>query len=462
LQQSTVIKTLMKNLNSCFLLLSCSQETISKLVGEVVLCLKDSNAKTREAAFQLLLSMANTHKDDMPQFVQLVAGALGAETTHMRSAAAMALSRLVFEYSRDDPAMQVILPSLLQTVLVLFEDTSREVIKSVVGFVRVSVAAMSPEQLQPLLPEIVHGLLKYHKGKDRFRAKIKIILKKLVKMFGFHALEPLVPRSDTRLLTHMRKLAERDIRRKSRIHDQRQNQERTTDFDGMVGSDEEDSDDGRTLMTGATGLTRMTTGRSVKSMAASKTAASQANRTMASSAAMSRKSKIDRTVRLRNDATGDVFDVSDLAAKSVRFAGDGSDDDDSVGGEPMEFDGAGKLIVRGDFDDNAVDPFVNGNEGEADKIEGASGRKRRLNKFETAKVEKEEQRKNQSKKHGGMGLGAAFKAKRAGGDSKRKGQKFEPYAFVPLDGRNYTKKNRRGAVEQMETVVRKGAKRQRR
>jgi ribosomal RNA-processing protein 12 len=67
---------------------------------------------------------------------------------------------------------------LLQTAIVLFDEDSREVTKSVVGFVRVSVAAMTQEQLEPLLPELVGGLLKYHKGKDRFQAKIKIILKK--------------------------------------------------------------------------------------------------------------------------------------------------------------------------------------------------------------------------------------------------------------------------------------------
>ena len=40
-------------------------------------------------------------------------------------------------------------------------------------------------------------------------------------------------------------------------------------------------------------------------------------------------------------------------------------------------------------------------------------------------------------------------------------QKFEPYAYMPLDGKSYTKKNRRGAVEKMATVVRGGAKRKR-
>ena len=57
-------------------------------------------------------------------------------------------------------------------------------------------------------------------------------------------------------------------------------------------------------------------------------------------------------------------------------------------------------------------------------------------------------------------LGAAYKSRKAGGDVKKKGQ-YEPYAYVPLDGRSYSKKNRRRAVEEMATVVPKGGKRKR-
>lgn len=105
---------------------------IPKIMGEVLLCLKDSNAKTREAAYQLLLAMALA-RDDMTDYFRIVLAALGAQTSHMRSAAVMALSRLAFEYAREDNTVQELLPSLMQTVSVLFDDSSREVTKSVIG-----------------------------------------------------------------------------------------------------------------------------------------------------------------------------------------------------------------------------------------------------------------------------------------------------------------------------------------
>ena len=179
--------------------------------------MKDSNSKTRDASYLLLLSLAEIGGDPT-SLVQMIAAAVASNTTYMRSAALLALSRLVFEYGSKDLGVQTILPSLLKTILLLADDPSREVTKSFIGFVRVSVSALRPEQLQPLLPDILNSLLKYHRGKDRFRQKIKIILKKLVKLFGFDTLEPLVPKSDSRLLTHMRKLSEREARRKSAAH----------------------------------------------------------------------------------------------------------------------------------------------------------------------------------------------------------------------------------------------------
>jgi len=399
-----------------------------------------------------------TVQENKVEIFRVIAAALGAQTAHMRSAAVMAMSRLVFEYARTDESVYVLLPSLLQTVIVLFDEVSREVIKSVVGFVRVSVAAMTPEQLEPLLPELVGGLLKYDKGKDRFRSKIKIIIKKLVRMYGYDALMPLVPESDTRLLTHMRKLSERAARRKAA---QRQDGgPENDDFENLMESDEEDSDDGRTLMTGATGFTKMT-GRSGKSIRSAAVEKSVAGRSLAASTAMSsRTRKTENAPRLRAEADGEVMDMLDpKMAKNVHFAEeDYSDDSDSDAGV-MEFDKMGRLVVRDDSEDFGGEAAT-ANGDEVDEV-AVPSKRQRINKFESAKAARDDANKKKGKKKQVQSLGAAYKSKKAGGDVKKKGQKYEPYAFVPLDGKSYSKKNRRKTVEQMSTVVRQSGKRKR-
>lgn len=424
---------------------SFPQTAIYEIAAEVLLCLKDSNGKTREAAYQLLLSMASL--DDIAKLLQVVTAGLGAETQHMRSASVMALGRIVFEFGWENERLRPLLPSLLKTVLVLIDENSREVIKSVIGFIRISVAAIPAEELEPLLPDLIDGLMKYHKAKDRFRAKIKIILKKLVRHFGYDALLPFVPKSETRLLTHMRKLDERQKRRKAA--QRAEGRPDTAGFADMVDSDEDDSDDGRTLMTGATGLTRMT----ARSVASKKSLASQSSRTMGGMSTATGKSG-KTAVRLPNETDGEVVDMlSSSISKRVKFAEDDMDDSDSDGGV-MEFDDDGRLVVR----DDLYEAPTKSREAEKHAESMQANKRPRTSKFEAEKTKRDEAGHKQPERKP-RELGSSYKSKKAGGDVRRKGQKFEPYAFVPLDGRSYTKKNRRAAVDQMSTVVRKGGKR---
>ena len=444
-------------------------------MGEVLLCLKDSNTKTREAAYQLLLSMSRLHKNQhqsLQEFFTIILGALGGQTPQMRSAAVMALSRLVFEYARDEQGVQELLPSLLQTIMVLFDENSREVIKSVIGFVRISVAALKPMQLEPLLPELLEGLFKYDKGRGRFRSKIKIILKKLVKIYGYEKLSPLVPES--RLVNHMRKMDERAKRRKEAL--KAQGLETEDDFEGMMDTDEDDSDDGRTLMTGVTGFTRMTakSGKTLRTAAIEKSVAMSRDTKTMGSKNTKLTAKLGKDVsngpRIQKEKNGEIFDLLDpRMSKHVHFQdtndGDSDFDDDDDQSGIMEFDDKGRLVVHADDHQTHVDVDIN--DDEDDDIENSQikrGVKRmKLSKFEDAKLarDKSNATKSKKKKNNIKALGSAYKSKKSGGDVKRKGQKFEPYAYVPLDGKSYTKKNRGLAVNQMETVVKSGKRKNR-
>lgn len=401
-----------------------------------MLCLKDSNGKTREAACQLLLALAS--RGDIVEFVKVIIAALGAETSHMRSAVVMALSRIVFAQGWENELFHSLLPGLLKTVLVLIDEGSREVVKSVVGFTRICVAALPPEQLEPLLPELIGSLLKSQHAKSRFRAKIKIILKKLVKVYGYEALMPHVPTGEARLLTHMRKLGEREKRKEQARKGA--GKPVVDDFDAMVDSDEDDSDDGRTFMTGATGLSRrigMVTVHDGKS----------------SGSVVSAKSKLVKSnkFRLPDETDGEVLDMlGDTMSKRAVFSAYKNEDSESDGDAAMEFDDDGKLVVR---DEDSYGGMIG--EVEADELlpMEESNKRSRMTRLDHDKT------KNKKEKTGG--LGSSYKSKNAGGDVTRKDQRYEPYAFVPLDGRAYSKKNRRSAVELMSSVVKKGGKRKR-
>lgn len=400
----------------------------------------------------------------------------------------MALSRLTFEYARTDTQLQQILPSVLQTVMVLFDERSREVVKAVIGFVRVCVAAMDGEGLEPLLGDLVGGLMKYDRGSGRFRAKIKIILKRLVRTYGYDVVGRYVPESDGRLLTHMRKLEERARRKKAQNREENYDDDAGVDYDDMMADEEMDSDDGKTFQTGMTGFTKMTGVGSRKALTVGRTKTID-GRTIRSGVTTTNKSmmstrsaatagggpRIDTSTELR----GEVLDMLDPAVnKSVRFmdVDDDNDDDgcdfsDDDDGEAMEFDDDGKLLVADHDDDddsgNMTKASMKSHKHNKNNNNTQNNhQKTHISKFENAKRKREEthlqksqskaKRDLQSNNQNNKPLGAEFKSKKAGGDVKKKTDTFEPYAYVPLDGKSYTKKNRASSVVRMSSVVRGG------
>lgn len=64
----------------------------------------------------------------------------------------LALAHLIFTYGPESPAFRDTIPDLLQTVLLLSNDPIKEVVKSVVSFIRICVAACPMDRLEPLLP----------------------------------------------------------------------------------------------------------------------------------------------------------------------------------------------------------------------------------------------------------------------------------------------------------------------
>jgi ribosomal RNA-processing protein 12 len=257
----------------------------------------------------------------------------------------------------------------------------------------------------------------------------------------------------------MRKLSERAARRKAaNVQD---GQTALGDFDDMMESDEEDSDDGRTFMTGVTGFTKFTAGtrRSTKSMAGDGKSIKSSSKSMLSSKSTS---TMGPRLDTSGEKSGDILDMLDSNVNNkVHFAQDDDTDFDDDDDEAMEFDGSGKLVVGGDEYIN----FSSNNKDNDDETEHI-GKRQRVSKFESAKTVRDNtnvqnSKKKQQDKRDKKALGSAFKSTKAGGDVRRKNQAYEPYAFVPLEGRNFSKKNRGKSVEQMSTVVRKGGKRKR-
>jgi hypothetical protein len=72
------------------------------------------------------------------------------DTPHVRSAAVICIARVVYQHS-DLPAVNALATEVLPAVLLLFQDSSREVVKSAIMFLRVALACLEADTLKSLL-----------------------------------------------------------------------------------------------------------------------------------------------------------------------------------------------------------------------------------------------------------------------------------------------------------------------
>lgn len=221
---------------------------VAALVGEVVLCLKDANGKARAAAFGLLDAMAAAMDEKagaLVEFIHMLLGGLGARTSHMRSAALVAVARALYAYGDRADVLDLV-PKLLDAAAVLLRDKAREVAKATLAFIHVAVSLLCSatkhlaraDALAPLLPKLVEALLLWaHERKCRFRAKVKAILRKLCREYGHDAVAGFVPESDKAIVAHLKKMESRAKKAKGAKKEQPKNA-----ADAMAVDDDVDED----------------------------------------------------------------------------------------------------------------------------------------------------------------------------------------------------------------------------
>nr|CAG8610805.1 4427_t:CDS:2 [Entrophospora candida] len=187
---------------------------IPDILSETILCTKEPREKTRSAAYELLVVMANKMKNggtvviskvseadpnsadveaSINEFVfSMVVAGLAATTPHMISATITSISRLIFEFKKDLDIDLV--HQLLYTMDNFVNCKSREIVKSALGFFKVATISLDVDILTPHLSQIIIGLLVWsNEHKNRFKVKVRHILERMIRRFGYDIIEKHVP-----------------------------------------------------------------------------------------------------------------------------------------------------------------------------------------------------------------------------------------------------------------------------
>ncbi|TID30152.1 hypothetical protein CANINC_001259 [Pichia inconspicua] len=215
------------------LLPSDSLHYITGVLAEVIDSTRNANEKTRTTSFALLIQIGNKFKKNNGEIIRnslidsdipdaqasiqelflMCCAAAGPEIPHQRSAAITALSCIFYEFHKDLDITYK--KELMQFVEVFLHQNNREVIKPTLGFMKVAILSLPEEEVLPELKGLMTLFLEINdKHKNHFKSKIKHLIERLIRKFGFDAIDNTIPEENKKIINGIRKAKKRAAKTK--------------------------------------------------------------------------------------------------------------------------------------------------------------------------------------------------------------------------------------------------------
>ena len=203
------------------------------IVPEVVLSTRDHNERARSVAFELLVVMGEkmaqggtitnsastpsmTAAEDasasLEEYFKIVTAGLASPNQQLVGASITGLARIMYHFRQS--LTDTMVDDLVQTIDIFLTSTNREIVRSALGFIKVSVICLPIPVMLGRLHSLIPNLLIWsQEHKARFKSKVKHIFERMIRRFGIEEIEKHCPDSDKRLINNIRKTRERQKRR---------------------------------------------------------------------------------------------------------------------------------------------------------------------------------------------------------------------------------------------------------
>ncbi|RDX55210.1 NUC173-domain-containing protein [Lentinus brumalis] len=439
-----------------------SLHLIPSIIPEAVLGTKEPSEKARNAAFDLIVAMGKKMTEggvvkrqniegmdedgagdataNIEEYMTMVAGGLAGASPHMISATVTAISRLVFEFR--DTISSNMLSEIFTTLLVFVTSANREIVKSVLGFIKLAIHTMPAELMRPHLKELVPALLRWsHDHKNHFKAKVRHIFERMIRRFGWEDVYGCAQEEEARkVLVNIKKRKDRAKRKRANAVEDDDDVPKVKPVAGdafedvLYGSESELDDSDEEDRPSQTATASKRKGKDagarlrVDNDEPMDLLSGAASRVTTANAARRKKPGQDAARFKTDDDTGKMVIESDSEAEEA-----------AAGEENVEGDAYRESLT-------SVDGFTRGPNGRV-KFNKDTKKRRRENEeadmdvemadAEAQKSHKKTKRKTEPK------FGQEFKAKKAGGDVKKGG--VDPYAYMSLS-QAAKKQNRGGRI----------------
>ncbi|CAA7261659.1 unnamed protein product [Cyclocybe aegerita] len=437
---------------------------IPSLIPEAVLGTKEPSEKARTAAFEVVLAMGRKMSSggvvkrslvdgmdeggaedavaNIEEFMTMVAGGLAGASPHMISATVTAISRLVFEFK--DQISSNMLNEILSTLLVFLSSANREIVKSILGFVKLAVHTLPTDLIRPHLKDLVPALLNWsHDHKNHFKLKVRHIFQRMLRRFSWDEVYSCARDEEaSKVLVNIKKRKERAKRKKANRAEEDGDDETTPTKaatgdafeDVLYGSESEldDSDDDAPAAPSGSHKKHAAEGARLRLDDDEPMDLLQGAGTKITTA-QSRRRKPGK------DATH--FKTDEDTGKMV-IDENSSDEDEGANARAAASDVAGAAYRESLA---SVDGFTRGPNGKIKFNKDTKKRRREEDAMDVDMADPEEApagKTKKSKKKVEPKLGHEFKAKKAGGDVRKGG--LDPYAYLSLS--QATKAGKRGPL----------------
>ncbi|GFU16993.1 RRP12-like protein [Trichonephila clavipes] len=198
------------------------KSTILNIIPEAVLCTKENSLKARTAAYELLVTIghamiriSSNSKEGIKEYITcLLAGLAGSP--HFISASILSIGRVIYEFK--DELNSDIINNLINNIGELLKVQSREIVTSALSFFKILFAAMDTDDLAQHVQTMIESLTSIAENHQRaFRFKVKEIIVRLVRKFGYEMIFKMVPENYQKQLKIIRKTEARKKRKKNMI-----------------------------------------------------------------------------------------------------------------------------------------------------------------------------------------------------------------------------------------------------
>eukprot|EP00127_Corallochytrium_limacisporum_P003139 Clim_evm68s146 gene=Clim_evmTU68s146 len=422
------------------------------LLPEVILATKEVSERTRHAAFDVLItfggqfeayrgvtfklvvpgddesgepSASEEREASLQEYVTMVAAGAAGESTQMVAGTLLALSRLVYEFK---PSLPVdFIQSLLGGILPFLLSRTKEVVKGALTFVKVAIGALDVGLLQPYLQEMIKGMTEWtQEANSAFMRPRRHILERLARKYGNDYIASLMPEEHKKLIRYIEK--EQIKSRRKKIEARQRYEEAQAQQSGTVPANLRknqhakyeyelgDSDDEGHEHQGPGGSAAVRQARS------------------------NQKAYIRDAVDNDEDVADDdeVMDFLDRNAVSKVFSSKPRRNVRSHAADEDEFghDDFGRMKIddpeAAGKDDADNDSLVADSDDEFGPMLRKKSSRKRAMELDGADLDDDDDDGEAMGRGGGVGGQQAEKRRAAGGDQRRRGEKHDPYAYVPL------------------------------